>query len=134
MGRSPSLADRISKRLKYNRIFQFAPVSRRKIGRERERSVAYADEAVHARADRLEKPPDLAIASLPQRHAVPAIGTRRRFLLNNRVESRRPVLQLHAAAELSDVRIALHPSRIFALELVARVHEAGPQHAGIPED
>src|SRR5258706_932185 len=108
MGRSPSLADRISKRLKYNRIFQFAPVSRRKIGRERERSVAYADEAVYAPADPLEKPPDLSISSLPQRHAVPSIGTRHPFHLNNRNENPRPALQTQAHSVLSHVPTSLH--------------------------
>src|SRR5882672_6519451 len=104
MGRSPSVADRLSKLLKYNRIFQLTPASRREIGGQRDRSVANADEPAHLRPDRFEKPAHLAVAALLQRHAIPAIGTRARLFLPDRIKGGEPVFELHATAQLLEVR------------------------------
>src|SRR3989442_6586007 len=64
------------KLLKFNRIWHLAPLSRRQIARQLDRAVANADQAAHARADRLEEAPHLAFAPLAQHDPVPAIRAR----------------------------------------------------------
>src|SRR2546425_3708743 len=62
------------KLLKFNRIWDLAPLSRRQIARQFDRAVADADQTADAGADRLEQAPHLPFATLSQHHPVPAIG------------------------------------------------------------
>src|SRR5690242_9444688 len=105
MGRSPSLANPFSKLLKYNRIFQFAPLARREIFRQRDGPVTNADEAIHPAAGRLEKTPHLAVASLREHHAIPAVGAGRVPFLPYGSEGGDAVFKLHPAAQLLQVGI-----------------------------
>src|SRR3954464_6817765 len=103
MGRSPSLDSPFSKLLKYNRICQFTPVSRRQIRRQLDGPVAYADEAVDLGADGFEKPPHLAVAAFFQDHPIPAVAAGCFSLLTDRGERCLAVFQLDSEAELLKV-------------------------------
>src|SRR5713226_1083398 len=70
MGRSPSFSPLPLKLLKFNRIWQLAPLSRTQIGGQIDRSVAHASEAAYGMPEGLEKSPHLAIASFAQHNAV----------------------------------------------------------------
>src|SRR4051794_7502980 len=110
MGRSPSVADRSSKLLKYNRIYQFAPLSRCEIGGERGGPVADAGEGSGLCARRLEKPPHLAVAAFFQDDPIPAVGAGGFSLLADRGERCLAIFELDSGAELLEVGVALHAS------------------------
>ena len=126
MGRSPSFCLHPSKLLKFNRIYEFAPHSGRKIARQLDRSVADPDEPAHARADGFEHAAHLAVASFPERHAIPAVraGAGARIDGLDPLESCLAILKLHAAPELFKVDRSVHTDLIFALDPIARMHQA----------
>src|SRR5581483_300195 len=106
-----------------------APLSRRQIARQLERPVAYAQEPAHARADGLEHAPHLAVAAFLEGDAIPAVGAfaRARIGRLDALEGGAPVGELDAAAqplELARAQRTLHAHRIFALDAVARMHQA----------
>src|SRR5438270_499021 len=124
--------------LKFNRIWQLAPLSRRQIARQLDRAVANADQTADAGADRLEQAPHFAFAPLPEHHPVPAIGTRRGAFVRRRNARKRspPIVKMDASRQLFKVFPAertLNAHRIFALDLVARVHQTVGELAGIGE-
>src|SRR5467141_5143226 len=124
------------KLLKFNRIRHLAPLSRRQIARQLDRPVAYADQAADAGADRLEQAPHLAFATLSEHHPVPAIGAGRGALVrwSDALERGRPIVKMDASRQFFKVfRVeqALNADRVFALDLVARVHQAVGELAGI---
>src|SRR6185295_6783661 len=66
MGRSPSLTETKTtalKPLKYSRISQLMPASRREVGGQADRSVAQSHEPAHRMAERLEETANLAVAA-----------------------------------------------------------------------
>jgi len=147
MGRSPSaLTARLQppKLLKFNRFLlpeqygnalrrQLSPAARIEVRRQLHRSVADPDQAAHLGAHGLEKAPHFAVAPFAQHHAIPAIGAfgrapRRGFYA---IERRRAILQGDPGAQLLQVRLAMNADRIFPFHLVARVHQAIRQLAGI---
>src|SRR5947207_5252241 len=87
MGRSPSFSQ-APKLLKFNRISlheqlfeglrrELAPLPRLQIARQLYTAVAHAQQAAHPCAHGLKHAAHLAVAPLFERHAVPAVGTRR---------------------------------------------------------
>src|SRR5688572_6132420 len=62
------------KLLKYNRIFQFTPASRREIGRQLQGPVTHAHEAADGMSHRLEKAPHLPVTPFLQHHPVPMVA------------------------------------------------------------
>src|SRR4249919_1895545 len=90
------------KLLKYNRIFDFAPASRRQIPRQTERTVAYSSQAIHLGANRLEKPAHLPVPSFSEHDSVApvAAGALPRFFLAYGNESGDAILEMDAAAKL----------------------------------
>src|SRR5205807_1120685 len=75
---------------------------------------------------------------LPEHHPVPAIGTRRGAFVRRRNARKRspPIVKMDASRQLFKVFPAertLNAHRIFALDLVARVHQTVGELAGIGE-
>src|SRR5437660_12491977 len=117
------------KLLKFNRIWQLAPLSRRQIARQLDRAVANADQTADAGADRLEQAPNFAFAALLEHHPVPAIGARCGALVRRRNARKRspPIVKMDASRQFFKVFLVertLNAYRIFSLDLVARVHQA----------
>src|ERR1044072_327733 len=117
-----------SKLLKFNRIWDLAPLSRRQIARQLDAPIAHAQEPAHARAHGLEHAAHFAVTPFLERHAIPAVcatsGPRVRRL--DALEGGRSIRELDAAAQLFNIggtQFTLHAHRVLALELVARVHQ-----------
>src|SRR6185436_15063564 len=99
MGRSPSQTNLLTislKPLKYSRISQLTPASRRKIRGQLDRPVAQAHEPAHRMAERLEQAPHLAVAALFQHHPVPAIAAFALAVGFNFLEPRGSAVELYA--------------------------------------
>src|SRR5256886_14030208 len=136
MGRAPSLAAVPLKLLKFTGIGPLAPLPRRKIARQLDRAVAYADQTADSGADRLEQAPHFAFATLSQHHPVPAIcapsGTFVRHL--DALERGAPIVELDAPGQFLKIlffKNALNAHGVLPLDFVARVHQAVGELAGI---
>src|SRR5688572_3978858 len=84
------------KLLKYNRIFQFTPAARRKIGRQLERPVTHAYQAAHGMPDRLKKAAHFAVAAFLEHHPVPVVASLPLALQAHPVKAGRGPVQRHA--------------------------------------
>lgn len=108
------------------------------VARQIERPVTHADQAAHLPAERLEKPPHLALATFPQHNPVPAVGCGRLSALfrGNAVERRAAIVEMDAAPQFFKIaggQRAVHPDRVLALDAVAGVHQRVRQRPGIRE-
>src|SRR5438093_1188300 len=104
----------------------FAPFAGLQIARQLDWPVAHAQEPADPGTDRFEHPPDFPITALLERDAIPAVGAARMrpFCRLDARERRQPIFQMDALAQLFKVRgaqLPLHPRRVFALDLVARM-------------
>src|SRR4029077_15423981 len=105
---------------------QLAPFTWLQIARQLDRPVAHAPQRADPAADRLEHPPHLPIAALPEGHAVPPIGS---ATLPGRIDPREhgePVFERDTVAQFFEVRLAkvpLDPRLVLALDFVAWVHQ-----------
>jgi hypothetical protein len=106
--------------------------------RHRQRPVARANQPAHHQSERLEDSSHLAVATLLQHDVIPAIGA---VLVAARIAhllaARKAVLELDAFREGLHLLVGETPHdahRVFALDLVARVHQPVGELARIGEE
>ena len=112
----------------------FAPFDR---GRHCDNAIACADQSADHDAQRFEYPPHFAVAAFPQHDAIPVIG---RILVAatifNRLAARDAVVERNAREQLLLLLFgqATHDAnRVFAVDLITRVHQPIGKLTGIGE-
>ena len=105
--------------------------------RHRDRAVARADQAADREAERLEQAPHLAVAAFLQHDVIPVVALPSPPPSSTFSHLRRTVLELDAGraapAAARRVERAHHAHRVFALDLVARMHHPVGELARVRE-
>src|SRR5260221_7259126 len=103
---------------------ELAPLPAAQMRRQEDRPEAHAHQTAHGDSERLEHAPNLAVAPFAQHDLVPAVRSAAPAR-GDAVEPGRTVVEgdpLSQSAELLARKLAPHPHRVLALDLVAWMH------------
>src|SRR5439155_12294807 len=115
---------------------KLAPLAAAQMGRQPDRPETHAHQAAHDDSKRLEHSSDLTVAPFAQHDLVPAVRAAA-SARGDAVEPCRTVFENNPLSERAQVlasELAPHPHRVLALDLVARMHEAVGELAGVGEE